>query len=143
MKVLVVEDDLGLVERLSQALSAHHYQVEVAHNGTTGLTLIESVEYDLVLLDWHLPQQDRPQQTEPQLNGIDVCRHLRSQGYDIPILMMTAETASASKVMGLDAGADDYKPLDIDELLARMRSLLRRGRRRRTTCNTARRRRPS
>ncbi|MGC1216884.1 MAG: response regulator [Phormidesmis sp.] len=130
MKVLVVEDDLGLVEHLSQALSAHHYQVEVANNGTAGLTLIESVEYDLVLLDWHLPQQDGPQQDGPQLDGIDVCRHLRSQGYDIPVLMMTAETASASKVMGLDAGADDYitKPLDFDELLARMRSLLRRGR---------------
>ncbi len=119
MKVLVVEDDPGLAKRLLQSLSQHHYQVEVAADAKAGLRSVEASNYDLVLLDLLLPQ----------LNGIDFCRHLRAQGNDVPILMMTAEAALDSKVMGLDAGADDYlvKPLDFDELLARMRALLRRS----------------
>ena len=85
-----------------------------------GWELVEIFEYDLVLLDLHLPKMD----------GIAFCRQLRAGGHDVPVLLMTAEDTRASKIAGLDAGADDYviKPLDLDELSARIRALLRRGR---------------
>ena len=119
MKVLVVEDDMLLSEHLAQALGAHHHQVEVAADGEAGLDLVEAISYDLVLLDMHLPK----------LDGIHFCQQLRAEGKEVPIVMMTAEKALASKIMGLDAGADDYmlKPLNIEELLARMRAVLRRS----------------
>lgn len=119
MKVLVVEDDAGLAEVLTQALSKQYYQVEVASDGQLGWDLVESFEYDLVLLDLHLPK----------LDGINFCRQLRAAGYDLPVLLMTAEDTRSSKITGLDAGADDYvlKPLDLEELMARIRALLRRG----------------
>ena len=119
MKVLIVEDDAGLAEILTQTLTQHHYQVEVAKDGEIGWELVQLFEYGLVLLDLHLPK----------LDGISFCRQLRESGYTVPILLMTAENTPASKIEGLDAGADDYviKPLDIDELMARMRALLRRG----------------
>ncbi len=118
MKVLVVDDDVVLSEQIARELSVHHYQVEVVADGEAGLDLIGKGNYDLVLLDLHLPK----------LNGISLCQQLRAGGKEMPILMMTAERASASKITGLDAGADDYvtKPLDINELLARMRAVLRR-----------------
>ena len=120
MKVLVVEDDTGLADTLSRVLTSHQYQVELATDGEAGLSLVEIFDYDLVLLDLHLPK----------LNGIHFCQKLRLAGGDMPILLMTAEEAIASKIAGLDAGADDYvtKPLDTGELLARIRALLRRGR---------------
>ncbi|MBT9312959.1 response regulator [Leptothoe kymatousa] len=119
MKILVVEDDAGLAEILDHTLKQHHYQTEMATDGEAGWQCIELFEYDLVLLDLYLPK----------LDGISFCRKLRTSGYAVPVLLMTAEDALASKVTGLDAGADDYiiKPLDLDELLARMRALLRRG----------------
>ncbi len=119
MKVLVVEDDVALSEQLAQALGAHHYQVEVAADGKAGLDLVAESGYDLVLLDMHLPK----------LDGIAFCQQLRAQGKEVPIVMMTAEKAPVSKIIGLDAGADDYvvKPLNIDELLARIRAVLRRS----------------
>lgn len=118
MKVLVVEDDAGLAEILEQTLTQHHYQIEIAPDGEAGWELIELFEYDLVLLDLHLPK----------LDGISFCRKLRRAGYPVPVLVMTAEETQASKIAGLDAGADDYvtKPLDLEEVLARMRALLRR-----------------
>lgn len=119
MKVLLVEDDRHLAEALAQALTEHRYVVDVAPDGQAGWGLITAFAYDLVLLDVVLPK----------LDGISLCRRLRSQGYQLPILLLTAQDASTNKVMGLDAGADDYlvKPLDLQELEARMRALLRRG----------------
>ena len=119
MKILIVEDDAGLAEVLEQTLSKQHYQVEVATDGEAGWDLVELYEYDLVLLDLRLPK----------LDGISFCRQLRSAGHTVPVLLMTAENTQASKIAGLDAGADDYvlKPLDLSELLARIRALLRRG----------------
>ncbi|MEM8504600.1 MAG: response regulator [Cyanobacteria bacterium P01_D01_bin.1] len=119
MKVLVVEDDKGLSEHLAQALAAHHYQVEIAADGETGLNLLEQSSYDLVLLDLCLPNVD----------GIDLCQQIRTEGNDVPIVLMTAEQTSANRISGLDAGADDciVKPPDIDELLARMRAVMRRS----------------
>ena len=120
MKILIVEDDAGLAEVLEQTLSKQqHYQVEVAADGQAGWDLVELYEYDLVLLDLRLPK----------LDGISFCRQLRASGYRVPVLLMTAENTQASKIAGLDAGADDYvlKPLDLSELLARIRALLRRG----------------
>lgn len=119
MKVLLVEDDRHLAEALAQALTEHHYVVDIAADGQAGWALVTAFAYDLVLLDVVLPQ----------LDGISLCRRLRSQGYQLPILLLTAQDTSTNKVMGLDAGADDYlvKPLDLQELAARMRALLRRG----------------
>lgn len=125
MKILCVEDDEGLAKLLQLTLSKQHYQVEIATNGQAGWALAETIAYDLILLDWLLPK----------LTGIEFCRRLRNEkssafnpNRDTPVLLMTALDAVTSKVMGLDAGADDYvvKPLNLDELLARIRALLRR-----------------
>lgn len=125
MKILCVEDDEGLAKLLQLTLSKQHYQVEIATNGEAGWALAETIAYDLILLDWLLPK----------LTGIEFCRRLRNENAsalnpnrDTPVLLMTALDAVTSKVMGLDAGADDYvvKPLNLDELLARIRALLRR-----------------
>lgn len=119
MKILLIEDDVLIAEPLAQALESQHYSVETARDGQTGWDLLEVFAYDLVLLDVMVPK----------LDGIHLCRRLRSQGNPIPILLLTAQDSSTEKVMGLDAGADDYvvKPFDMPELLARVRALLRRS----------------
>ncbi len=126
MKILLIEDDKAIAELLRQSLTAQHYLVEVAADGQEGWDLAEVFEYDLILLDLMLPK----------LDGIHFCQQLRHEGerrsqlnHNTPILLMTAEDASNNRVAGLDAGADDYivKPFDLDELLARVRALLRRG----------------
>ncbi len=119
MKILLVEDDEGTAEVLKNTLTAQHYLVDLARDGQVGLELAEAFAYDLVLLDVMLPK----------LDGINFCRQLRAQRDDTPVLLLTAMNSSTSKVLGLDAGADDYvvKPFDINELLARIRTLLRRG----------------
>ncbi|HEY9645916.1 MAG TPA: response regulator, partial [Chroococcidiopsis sp.] len=128
MKILCVEDDHGLAILLQQALSKQHYQLELVTDGLMGWNLAETETYDLILLDWMLPN----------LTGIDFCRKLRSQenttlnpNRETPVLLMTAMNAVTHKVVGLDAGADDYvvKPFALDELLARIRALMRRGQR--------------
>ncbi|MBW4563070.1 MAG: response regulator [Mojavia pulchra JT2-VF2] len=119
MKILLVEDDQPTSSALTDILIAHYYTVNLAVDGQSGLELAMAFEYDLVLLDIMLPDID----------GISLCRRLRSKGYPSPILLLTAKDSTTDRVMGLDAGADDYvvKPFDIDELMARVRALLRRG----------------
>lgn len=119
MKILLVEDDAYLAEALSEAIADQLYVVEIASDGEAAWEQIQAIEYDLILLDFMLPK----------LNGIQLCHRLRSHSYSVPILMITARDTSTDKVLGLDAGADDYmvKPIDLQELLARIRALLRRG----------------
>jgi DNA-binding response OmpR family regulator/HPt (histidine-containing phosphotransfer) domain-containing protein len=125
MKILLVEDDLPTRSILADALTAHRYQVNAAADGQMGLALAEQAlaeqwSYDLILLDIMIPKID----------GLSLCQKLRNQGCQTPILLLTAKDSTTDRIMGLDAGADDYmvKPFDVDELLARVRALLRRGR---------------
>jgi two-component system response regulator MprA len=117
-KILVVEDDEGIAGTLYRGLTFEGYKVNVAYDGTTGLASARDDPPDLVVLDWMLPG----------LDGLEVCKRLRSAG-PTPIMMLTAKDAIADRVQGLDAGADDYlvKPFAFDELLARVRALLRRA----------------
>lgn len=119
MKILVVEDDLLVADALRAILSDLHYAVEVAHDGQAGLDFVEAFDYDLLLLDAILPK----------LDGVSLCRHVRSSGYMMPILLLTSLDSNHDRAIGLDAGADDYvvKPFDPEELSARIRALLRRG----------------
>lgn len=119
VRILLVEDDETLAQVLSRYLTSQHYMVDLANNGQAGWDLAEAFEYELILLDLMLPE----------LDGISFCKQLRQKGDRTPILMLTAYDSSTEKVTGLDAGADDYvvKPYNLDELLARIRALLRRG----------------
>jgi DNA-binding response OmpR family regulator/HPt (histidine-containing phosphotransfer) domain-containing protein len=119
MRILLVEDDPAIRLLLEKALSPHHV-VEVAENGRLALALTHQFDYDLLLLDIGIPEID----------GLSVCNQLRAQGCQLPILLLTARDRASDRVLGLDAGADDYmvKPFHIPELLARIRALLRRGR---------------
>ncbi|PSB06361.1 multi-component transcriptional regulator [Pleurocapsa sp. CCALA 161] len=119
MRILVVDDDDILVEVLKRSLSSQRHVVEVAEDGQIGWEYAQTGEYDLVLLDVNLPG----------LDGVSLCEKMRSQGYTTPILLMTAKNATQDRILGLDAGADDYltKPLDLGELNARVRALSRRG----------------
>jgi two-component system response regulator MprA len=118
-RILIIEDDEAILTFLRRGLAYDGYQVDTAIDGQTGLLLARDNPPDLVVLDWMLPG----------LDGLEVCRRLR-QGGPMPILMLTAKDTVNDRVMGLDAGADDYmvKPFDLEELLARIRALLRRTR---------------
>lgn len=118
MKILIVEDDERLSELIAEDLTDQNYTVETAEDGLSGWELASSFHYDLILLDIMLPQ----------LDGLAVCQRLRSQDNTTPILMLTARDTTTDKVLGLDAGADDYlvKPFELQELAARTRALLRR-----------------
>ena len=118
MKILLVEDDELVVQGLVKALKDQNFVVDVAVDGQEGWELGTAYSYDLILLDVMLPH----------LDGITLCRRLRAQGLSTPILLLTSQDTNAQKVMGLDAGADDYvtKPFNLQELLARIRALLRR-----------------
>src|SRR5213593_3031706 len=119
MRILVVEDEPKMAGLLRRGLVEEGYAVDVAANGTDGLWAAAENPYDAVVLDLMLP--DVP--------GIDICRQLRERGLRVPVLMLTARDAVPDRVAGLDAGADDYlvKPFATEELLARVRALLRRG----------------
>ncbi|MEX2162283.1 MAG: response regulator transcription factor [Anaerolineales bacterium] len=116
-RILIIEDDDAILNVLRRGLGSDGYEVETAETGQKGLALAAGNRPDLVILDWMLPGMD----------GLEVCRRLRSTG-KVPILMLTAKDSVSDRVLGLDAGADDYmvKPFMLDELLARMRALLRR-----------------
>lgn len=118
MRILVVEDDKCIAKALDKILRNQHYFVDVADNGLLGWEFVEAFTYDLILLDVVLPE----------LNGIKFCQKLREHDYQMPVLLLTAQNSSNDKVLGLDAGADDYvvKPFEVTELLARIRVLLRR-----------------
>ncbi len=119
MKILIIEDDPLTSQAISAMLSHHRYAVEVAHDGQAGWELIESFDYDLILLDITLPQ----------LDGIALCQRIREKGLSIPVMLLTGHNSSHEKATGLDAGADDYmvKPIEEEELVARVRALLRRS----------------
>lgn len=120
MKILLVEDEPGLVSVIMRGLAENNIEVSVAADGATGLDMALNHAFDLLLLDLMLPG----------LNGIQVCKAIRESGSDLPILMLTALGSTENVVTGLDAGADDYlvKPFKFAELQARIRSLTRRNR---------------
>ena len=119
MRILVVEDEVKIAKSLEKGLSSEGYVVDVAYDGDGAETLVASNAYDLVLLDWMIPGKH---------DGPGLVQLWRTAGEQAPILMLTARTTIGDKVEGLDAGADDYlsKPFSFDELLARVRALLRR-----------------
>jgi two-component system OmpR family response regulator len=118
-RLLIVEDDAKLVRVLKIGLEREGYGVDAAGDGDRAIALATASDYDAVVLDLMLPGVD----------GYEVCRSLRRAGKWMPVIMLTARTAVADRIRGLDAGADDYlvKPFDFGELLARLRALLRRG----------------
>lgn len=120
-RILVVEDEESILQFLERGLTYEGYRVDTATDGVEGLSLAVKTPPDLVVLDWMLPE------ITPGLDGLEVCRRLREYS-DVPILMLTAKDAVDDRVRGLDAGADDYlvKPFALNELLARVRALLRR-----------------
>lgn len=119
MRLLLVEDDAMIGETVLQVLRAEHYAVDWVRDGSMADQALRSEQYDLVLLDLGLPQRD----------GLEVLRSLRARRNATPVLVATARDAIGDRIAGLDAGADDYvvKPYDIDELLARIRALIRRS----------------
>ncbi|HEU0121607.1 MAG TPA: response regulator transcription factor [Bryobacteraceae bacterium] len=117
-RILLIEDEPGLVLTVSDLLMNEGYEVDTAQDGEAGLLKATAGNYDLIILDVMMPKR----------NGLDVCRDLRQRGYDTAILMLTAKTQVHDRVVGLKLGADDYlnKPFDPSELLARVEALLRR-----------------
>jgi two-component system copper resistance phosphate regulon response regulator CusR len=119
MKVLLIEDEKKAVQSLMKGLKEHQIEVDFALNGTTGTELAIKNEYDVIISDIIVPG----------INGFDLTQHLRSQGINTPVLLLTALSSTDDKVLGLEVGADDYltKPYDFKELLARIKALSRRG----------------
>jgi two-component system, OmpR family, copper resistance phosphate regulon response regulator CusR len=119
MKVLLVEDEERMVAFIRKGISAEGYEIDVAYDGRTGLSLFRKDRYDIILLDVNLPQ----------INGFELCRLIRSENETVPVLMLTALDSLADKADGFNAGADDYlaKPFEFQELLLRLRALTRRN----------------
>lgn len=117
-QILMVEDDLEIARAVEAELVYEGYGVTLAHDGLTGLTIARQSDFDLILLDWMLPG----------ISGVEICRRLRQTASHVPIIFLTAQSEVNERVTGLDAGANDYlvKPFSIEELLARVRSTLRR-----------------
>ena len=118
IRILLVEDEKKIADSLKKGLSEQNYHVEVAYDGIEGKKLFESQKFDLVILDINLPGH----------NGYTLCKKIRNRNPSIPIIMLTALSATDDKIEGFDAGADDYvvKPFDFKELLVRIRALLKR-----------------
>ncbi|RLB79419.1 MAG: DNA-binding response regulator [Deltaproteobacteria bacterium] len=119
INILIIEDDPVITEFLQTGLKYEGYEVSVSNTGKDGMDIMQQNIYDLVILDIMLPD----------IEGFDVCRNFRSYGSDVPVLMLTVRKEVSDRVKGLDSGADDYltKPFSFDELLARIRALLRRS----------------
>ena len=118
MKVLLIEDEEKVANFISKGLEEEGYAVDMAYNGREGLDLVKTNSYDMLLLDLMIPE----------VNGFDVLKTIRNWGIDLPVLIITAKSSKEDVVRGLDTGSDDYltKPFSFEELLARMRALLRR-----------------
>ncbi len=118
MRILLVDDDETFIDMITRTLQEQSYAVDVAIDGEQGWIYGCTYNYDLIILDWSLPK----------LDGITLCQRFRSSGYETPIILLTSRDGSQNKIRGLDAGADDYicKPADLEELMARIRALLRR-----------------
>lgn len=118
-RVLVVEDHVPLAKKVAEGLAGAGYRTDVVGDGASALNRVQRAHYDAVVLDWMLPGMD----------GMTVLRRLRADGYEIPVVVLTARDAVEDRVRGLDAGADDYvvKPFALDELLARLRAAVRRS----------------
>lgn len=119
VQILMVEDEVEIAKAVKYELDYEGYEVSLAHDGLTGLTTARQSEFDLILLDWMLPG----------MTGVEICRRLRQTANSVPIIFLTAQDEISDRVDGLDAGANDYlvKPFSIEELLARVRSTLRRA----------------
>jgi len=119
MRLLIVEDNPKMARALQKGFTEHGFAADAAHTGYEGEDIAAVEPYDVILLDLMLPDRD----------GIEVCRNLRRRKIKTPIIMLTALSATEEKITGLDAGADDYitKPFEFEELLARVRAILRRG----------------
>lgn len=118
VKILLVEDEKKIAETLKKGLTEQHYHVELCYDGSVAKELFETQSFDIIILDINLPG----------INGYDLCRIIRSSNERIPVIMLTALNSTDDKVIGFDAGADDYivKPFDFVELLVRIRALLKR-----------------
>ncbi|MEM9274623.1 MAG: two-component system response regulator RppA [Cyanobacteria bacterium P01_F01_bin.143] len=118
MKILLVDDETELTDPLKKVLTHEGYQVDLANNGQDGSELAKKNNYDLLILDWMLPEK----------SGLEICQEVRDRSLTTPVLFLTAKDTIDDRVLGLDAGADDYivKPFELRELLARVRALLRR-----------------
>jgi heavy metal response regulator len=118
MRILLIEDDKRLAKFMEKGLTEEQYSVDMVHDGMDGVLWATTYEYDLIVLDIMLPKKD----------GITVCKEIRNKGVESQVIMLTARDSVDDKIKGLDAGADDYlaKPFSFDELLARIRALLRR-----------------
>jgi DNA-binding response OmpR family regulator len=121
MRILLVEDERRAAQMLAKGLREEAYAVDVASDGESAVYQAAITDYDAIILDLGLPL----------LDGIEVCREIRRHGSTVPVLMLTARDAVDARISGLDSGADDYltKPFDLGELLARLRAVIRRGRR--------------
>ncbi len=118
MKILLVDDEVELTNSLSKILSYEGYKIDIAHDGNKSIELALKNDYDLLILDWMLPGK----------SGLEICQEIRNHSLTTPVLFLTAKDTIDDRVIGLDAGADDYliKPFELRELLARVRALLRR-----------------
>jgi DNA-binding response OmpR family regulator len=117
MRILIIEDEPGIADFLKEGLEEEYFAVDVAYDGRRGLEFAMTNEYDLLLVDWMIPG----------ISGIEVCRKLRKEGCETPLIFLTAKDTIEDVVFGLDAGANDYirKPFEFEELLARIRVQLR------------------
>ena len=118
MRILIVEDEKKMASFLERGLKEEHYAVDIAYDGEKGWEYAMTNDYDLLILDWMLPK----------MSGVELCHKFRKEGKITPVLILTAKDSVEDKIKGLDQGADDYltKPFSFEELLARIRALLRR-----------------